>query len=87
MAEPYMTVDQINAKFPNEWVFITNPTTRGRSLAPTGGIVVFHSPDRAEFLRPVGEWDDPSVRDTASWYTGKDRVEEIEWIETEPGAA
>jgi hypothetical protein len=90
MAEPYMTMAEIEAKYPNEWVFIANTTTGRGSLAPTGGIVVFHSPDRVEFVRMRGEWNgwgDPAYRHTASWYTGKDPVGELLPVEQEPGAA
>jgi hypothetical protein len=87
MAEPYMTMAEIEAKYPNEWVLIANPTRRGRSLAPTGGVVVLHSPDRAEFLRMVGEWDDPAVKHIASWYMGTFPPEEILPPEPEQGVA
>jgi hypothetical protein len=87
MAEPYLTVAEIDAKYPNEWVFIANPTTRRRSEAVTGGVVVLHSPDRTEFWRMVGEWDDPAVKHTASWYTGREPVDDLEPAEPEPGAA
>lgn len=87
MAEPYLTMAEIEAKYPNEWVFIINPTTPGMGRAPTGGYVVCHSPDRAEYLRMVGEWDDPEVKHIASWYTGKDVVVEFEPAGVEPGVA
>ncbi len=87
MAEPYLTMAEIEAKYPNEWVLIANPTTRGRSLAPTGGIVVLHSTDHAEFLRMVQDWDDPACKHIASWYTGKLPVDELLPADSEPGAA
>ena len=87
MAEPYLTMAEIEARYPNEWVFLINPTHRRKWGALTGGCVVFHSPDRAEFLRMVGEWDDPSVKHTASWYTGKDTADDIEPVEPEHGVA
>lgn len=87
MAELYLTMAEIEAKYPNEWVLITNPTTRSKSLAPTGGVVVVHSPDRAEYLRLVAEWDDPTVKHFASWYTGEDPVDELLPPESETGAA
>ena len=85
MAEQYSTMAEIEAKYPNEWVLIANPTTRGRSLAPTGGVVVLHSPDRAEFLRMVGEWDDPNVKHLVTQYVGKfpEEADEIEPVEPE----
>jgi hypothetical protein len=71
MAE-YMTMPEIEAKYPNEWVFLANPTTKRGSLAPTGGLVLLHCADRAEFYRRIEEWGgDPAVQHVASWYTGK----------------
>jgi hypothetical protein len=87
MAEPYMTMAEIEAKFPNEWVLIANPTARGQSPAPTGGVVVAHSSDRGEFLRRFAEWDDPQCKHIATWYTGTIPPEEIVPVESEPGAA
>jgi hypothetical protein len=56
MAEPYMTMAEIEAKYPNEWVLLAHATTRRGSQELTGGRVVIHCADRAEFLRQVGEW-------------------------------
>jgi hypothetical protein len=86
MAEPYMTMAEIEAKYPNEWVLIANPKlTRYQEVV--GGVVVLHSPNRVEYLRLVGEWDDPAVKHTASWYTGKPGDEELLPAEPEPGVA
>jgi hypothetical protein len=90
MNNPYLTMAEIEAKYPNEWVFITNATTNGASLAPTGGVVVFHSPDHIEFSRMRGDWNgwgDPTYRQTASWYTGYETVDALLPVEKEPGAA
>ena len=87
MAEPYMTMAELEARYPNAWVFIINPTHRRKWGALTGGCVVFHCPDRAEFLRMIGEWEDPTVKHTASWYTGKDTADDIEPVEPEHGVA
>ena len=35
----------------------------------------------------VGDWDDPGVKHTASWYTGKDCGDSFEPAEPEPGVA
>jgi hypothetical protein len=83
----YMTMAEIEAKYPNEWVFLANPTTRDRSLTLTGGHVVFHCADRAEFLRRIGEWDDSTVKRTASWYMGESSLGEMLPADAEPGAA
>lgn len=76
MTEPYLTMAQIGAKYPNEWVFLANPTSRRGSQAPTGGTVVLHCADRAEFAR--GVFDHPEVTDGAIWFTGPAVVDEAE---------
>jgi hypothetical protein len=78
---------EIVAKYPNEWVLIANPTKRRGVTGPTGGVVVVHSPDRAEYFRLLGEWDDPEVKYVASWYTGKDWANGFGTAETESGVA
>jgi hypothetical protein len=90
MSEQYLTMAEIEAKYPNHWVLLANPKlTRYQEVA--GGVVVVHSPDRAEYLRLVGEWDDPAVKHIASWYTGwgvgREPVDDIEPAEPEPGVA
>jgi hypothetical protein len=90
MGEQYLTMAEIEAKYPNEWVLIGNPTTKRGSLAPTGGHVILHCATREEFYRQLGEWDDPAVKHLASWYTGKSAsggLEEILPPDAEPGAA
>jgi hypothetical protein len=69
MNEPYMTMAEIEAKYPNEWVLIDKPTSERDSLTVTGGTVVFHCHDRAEFIRRV--FDFPEVRDGAIQYIGR----------------
>ena len=72
MYGPYLTIAEIKAKYPNALVMLGNPTTRGRSLEPTGGYVLFHAADRAEFNRKFEEWpDDPNIKHFATLYTGK----------------
>jgi hypothetical protein len=69
MSEPYLTVAQITAKYPNAWVFLANPKLdRGNHVL--GGHVVLHAPTRAEYYRLIDQWDDPDVKHTASLYTG-----------------
>jgi hypothetical protein len=84
----YMTMAEIEAKYPNEWVFLANPTNDRQGV--TGGHVILHSADRAEYLRLVGECPDfPDVRRFASWYTGEVQGDEVlpPDAELEPGAA
>jgi hypothetical protein len=84
----YMTTAEIEAKYPNEWIFIANPTF-ARGYDVRGGHVVFHCAERAEFLRRIGEWNDPAVKQTASLYTGdvSGGLGEVLPPEAEPGAA
>jgi hypothetical protein len=88
MYGPYLTIAEINAKYPNEWVFLANPTAT-RYHEVTGGYVILHAADRAEYLRLVGEWDDPQIKHLASHYTGE--IKGIEILpadaEPEPGVA
>jgi hypothetical protein len=86
----YMTMAEIKAKYPDEWVFLANPTTN-RYHDVTGGHVLLHHPNRAEYLRMMGEYPEiPNVHHFASWYTGEPK-DETEFLpsdaEVEPGAA
>jgi hypothetical protein len=85
MAEPYMTMAEIEAKFLNEWVLIDKPTSAPGSLAVSGGVVVFHCRDRAEFIRRV--FDFPEVRDGAIQYVGRFPEPDDEVIPAEPELA
>jgi hypothetical protein len=52
MGEKYMTMAEIEATYPNEWVLIDKPTMKRRNPAKvTGGYVVMHTPDRTEIDR------------------------------------
>ena len=87
---PYMTMAEIKAKYPNSLVLRGNPTTKRGSLAPTGGYVVLHATDRAEFDRQFEAWPgDPAIKHLASWYTGEIKATEILLpdAEPEPGVA
>ena len=87
MSEPYLTMAEIEVRYPNQWVLIANPTRRGRSLAPTGGHVVVHAADRAEFYRLCREWDDGKTRSFAVEYAGKFPEEEDEILPAETEVA
>ena len=45
MSEPYRTMDEIKAAYPNEWVLIDRPKS-DRLQNLKGGYVVCHSPNR-----------------------------------------
>lgn len=88
MYGPYLTVAELKAKYPDEWVFLAKPTLN-RQNDVIGGHVILHARDRAEYLRQVGEWnnEDPNVRHFASHFTGEFYACEADEIVAEPGAA
>ena len=45
MGEPYLTMAEIEAKYPDEWVLLTDLRV-GRSQQLLGGRVLAHDPDR-----------------------------------------
>jgi hypothetical protein len=49
-----LTVEEINARYPNEWVLLGEPKT-DRSLNVLGGLVLWHSVDREEVYRKAAE--------------------------------
>lgn len=75
MGGEYRTRAELESLYPNEWVYLNRPTSAGRSLAVTGGEVVFHSPDRGEFLRRV--FDFPEVVEGAVLFTGPPILDEV----------
>jgi hypothetical protein len=50
MAGEYLTMAEIEAKYPNEWVLIDKPTVSKYDRV-AGGRLVCHSPDRDEINR------------------------------------
>jgi hypothetical protein len=84
MSEPYLTIAEIEAQYPNEWVLIANPK-KDRSNRVVGGFVILHAPTRDEYYRLIEEWDDPDVKHTAALYTGP-LESEYEFIREEPGS-
>jgi len=84
MAEPYMTMDEIEAKHLNEWVFIDKPTSRGKSLAVTGGFVIFHCAAHSDIMALIEQWDDGGSKLQAIMYTGKFPADELVLAELEP---
>lgn len=83
---PYMTMDEIRAKYPKEWVFLAKPTKNSQGV--TGGHVILHHPDRAEYLRLFDACPEiPDVDHYASDYTGEwSDFDELD-VEPETGAA
>ncbi|MBY0458065.1 MAG: hypothetical protein K2V38_12055 [Gemmataceae bacterium] len=88
MYGPYLTLAEINTKYPDSLVLIGNPT-RSRAGRVTGGYVILHATTREEFHRLFEAWDDPDVKLLANHYTGELKPTEIlpPDAEPEPGAA
>ena len=75
MGEPYLTMAEIEAKYPNEWVLIDRPKV-DRYEDVLGGVVVMHAPRRGEFDSRLDDF--PQVVDCAILYTGEPDPDE-EW--------
>jgi hypothetical protein len=63
-----LTVAQIEARYPNEWVLVGDPET-DKALEVRRGRVLCHSKDHAEFERQVIQ---ARFRRAATLYTGRD---------------
>jgi hypothetical protein len=58
MSEPYQTMAEIEARYPNEWVLIDRPrTSRGQEVL--GGYVVYHGPDKLVMYGKMDELPRP----------------------------
>jgi hypothetical protein len=87
MTEPYLTIAELEQRFPNEWVMLRDPRVNRRTQAVLGGYLLFHSGDRAEFdrlIRAVPPNTSGVMRHFASFYTGEPVLEEDVVEETEP---
>ena len=76
MSEQYLTMTEIEAKYPNEWVLINNPkTTKYQQVL--GGYVIYNGPDKLALYDVVGTL--PTPFNIAVWYNGPlcDEGEEI----------
>jgi hypothetical protein len=67
MSEPYLTIAEIEAKYPNEWVLLDKLKTR-RDGTALGGVVVAHSAEREPVYRACEQL--PPPRDVALFHTG-----------------
>ena len=58
MSEQYLTMTEIEAKYPNEWVLINNPkTTKYQQVL--GGYVIYNGPDKLALYDVVGTLPTP----------------------------
>ena len=72
-----MTIDEINERFPSEWVLLSDPQT-DEDLEVLGGTVIYHSKDRDEVDRKAME--SPALKDIAIFYTGPLFPEDMEFV-------
>lgn len=86
MGSEYLTMAEIDARYPNEWVLIASPKFRrrwGELIGELlGGFVVLHSDVRDEFDRRLLEFTGNGM--TAVHYTGEHCVAglpRIDWEE------
>lgn len=73
MSEPYLTMTEIEAKYPNQWVLI-DQVKIGRYQQVLGGVVAAHTANRDEMDRQMVEY--PGNSTIAVHYTGKPDPEE-----------
>lgn len=69
-----LTVDEINERFPSEWVLLSEPQT-DEHLKVLGGAVVCHSKDEEEVHRKAMEM--PAPKRIAVFYTGPFPEDEV----------
>ena len=62
-----LTIDQIESKFPDEWILVIDPDS-GPDLKVRSGVVAAHSPDRDEVYRTAFEL---SPKRSAVWFNGE----------------
>jgi hypothetical protein len=67
MGEPYLTMAEIEKKYPQEWVLVGN-LRKGRDNFAVGGVVIAHGSDREAVLVEVDKL--PAPVDVAFFYTG-----------------
>jgi len=89
VGEQYLTMAEIEAAYPNEWVLIDRPTSpKRRPETVTGGYVVMHDADRGEFDRRLVDRDEfPHVVDCAILYIGVPAEEppiDLFWFKHQP---
>jgi hypothetical protein len=75
MSGEYLSMAEIEAKYPNEWVLIDRPKV-DRYERTTAGWLLFHSADKEEVFRRAMEI--PSPRSVAFLFIGGPRLAEDE---------
>ena len=77
MGERYMTMAEIEATYPNEWVLINNPKTTKYQVV-LGGYVIYHGPDKLALYAVVDEL--PTPFNIAVKYIGPPLDEGVEYF-------
>jgi hypothetical protein len=78
MAEPYLTMAEIEKTYPNQWVLIDRPKKGKSPEIVLGGYVIYHGPDKVALEGRVK--DLPKPYDIAVWYTGPLTEEGVEYL-------
>ena len=78
MGSDYMTMAEIEAKYPDEWVIIDRPKSRRGQSGVKGGYVFFHTSNRDELDRQLNALP-AEVSDIAVFYLGKPDPNEV-WM-------
>ena len=69
MFDEYLTIAELEAKYPNQWVLLDRPKVDPKTLEVFGGYVVFACPTRAEFDAKLAV--EKRVKVGAIEYTGR----------------
>jgi len=69
METPYLSIAEIEAKYPNEWVLLDRPKVNHKTLEVLGGRVILHCQTRKAFDEEL--LTAPRVKTSASVYTGR----------------
>jgi hypothetical protein len=78
MTDPYLTLAEIEQRYPDEWVLLRDPRVDRRTQLTVGGYVLFHTPDRLVMDRRMFELgDNPPYRHFACVYTGEPVYPEV----------
>ncbi|MDB5312779.1 MAG: hypothetical protein JWO38_6981 [Gemmataceae bacterium] len=77
MSESYLTMAEIEARYPNEWVLIDRPR-KTRYEEVLGGYVVYHGPDKLALYSKIDEL--PKPFDIAVRYLGPLVEEDVDYL-------
>lgn len=72
-----LTIEQIKAQYPDQWVLVGNPTLSGTSVL--SGIVVFHSKDKREIAYSHINWRE-HFKSAMTIFTGEKTKNKKFWL-------